>query len=372
MLLRGNRFLDSAKIQSLVQTLADQLDMNQNLWFLNKTEIVDADDEDIVGKWKGQVYAADIIADDQKAVVYESGSFEFVTNSIPNLKVGQRVNQSMLNRLMRMSRNLGQSNDVKFFTDWENTLAENLVEGVRQRVNALICAMHMDSFTYDRLGVKLSGVGWGMPSDLKVTVGTDWSDTTNATPITDIQVVAVDTAPDTYGEQFDYVVMSSRAFKYVTQNAEFQNRIKGELRYNFGTGQINVRDTGAMKQLLSNILGMDIIIYDATYWTRANNGAKTRERVLPYNKVIFGSNADNNNRNAMDFANGIVTESVVGSFTNEEGFSGEAFGPISYYTSEENLNPPSITAWSVLRGFPRKHRETCTAVLTVGSGNNWA
>lgn len=372
MVLSGNRFLDSAKIQRIVQTLADQLDMNQNLIFLNRTEIVNADDDEIIGKWKGQVYAADIIADDQEAVIYESGVFQFVTTSIPNLKVGTRVGQAMINRLMRLQRNLGQQNDLKFFTDWQNTMAENLVEGIRQRVNSLICAMQMDAFNYNRLGIQLSGVTWGMPSDLKVTVATDWSDTTNSTPITDMQVVSVDTAPDTYGEQYDRVTMSSRAFKYITQNAEFQNRIKGELRYNFGAGQINTRDTGAMKQLLANILGLEIEIYDATYWTRDNNGSKVRQRVLPYNKVIFSNTGDDNNRNAMDFANGIVTESIVGSFLSEEGFAGESFGPISYYTGDEDLNPPDIRAWAVSRGFPRKMRETCTAVLTVGSGANWA
>jgi hypothetical protein len=173
------------------------------------------------------------------------------------------------------------------------------------------------------------------------------------------------------GERYDRVTMSTRAFTYVTQSAEFQNRIKGVLRYAFGTQQINTGDTGQMRQLLSDILNATIELVDTTFWERSNNGAKTRARVLPYNKVILSSTGDDNNRSTMDFANGIVTESVVGTMLGEEGFNGEAFGPIAYYTGNTSLNPPNITVWGVQRGFPRKHRETATAVLTVGSGNNW-
>ena len=366
MIIRGWRFLDSARINEIVQTLADQLEGQQNLLFLDRTAVVNADDDDIVGKFRGQVFAADIIADDQEAVVYESGSFEFVTNNIPNLKLGARIGQAMLNRLMRLRRGVGAENDLSFFTDYENTMAENLVMGIRQRINSLICAMQQDTLAYNRLGIKLTGATWGMPSDLKPTVATGW-DSTSSTPITDLQVLAQETAPDIYGEQYDRATMSSKAFRYITLTTEFQTRVAGELRYNFGNGQLNVRDSGAMRQMLSNILGMTVEIYDGTFWTRSTNGAKVRERVLPANKVILSNMSDDNARDAMDFANGVVTESVVGSITAGDGFGGEAFGPISYYTSNTDLNPPDVRAWAVSRGFPRKHRETATACLTVGS-----
>lgn len=365
MLLRGWRFLDSAKINTIVQTLADQLETNQQLIFLARTPVVDADDDEIVGKFKGQVFAADIIADDQKAVVYESGSLEFVTTSIPNLKLGARVGQGMINRLAKLKRGLGTAGDLRFFTDWENTVAENLVTGIRQRINSLICAMQMDALSYDRLGIKLTNASWGMPSDLKVTTAVGWNDATNGTPITDLQVLAKETAVDIHGETYNRATMSSRAFRFLTATDEFQNRVKGELRYNFGTNQLNTRDAGAMRQLLANIVDLEIEIYDGTFWERENNGAKTRNRVLPSNKVILSNSGDDNNRNVMDFANGVVTESIVQGLIGDGG--GEQFGPISYYTGDQDLNPPDIRAWGVCRGFPRKHRETATATLTVGT-----
>lgn len=373
MVLNSFRFLENVRINAIVQTLADSLEKTDKLLFLNRTEVIDSDDEEIItGKWKGSDYAADIIPDNQEAATYEAGSMQFVTNFIPKIKYGKMVPESIIKRLHSLSRNLATPEDEQFFANWEVQFGEGLIRGIRQRVNDMICGMQRDTYNYDRLGVKMPNMTWGMPSDLKVTVATDWSDTTNSTPITDLQVIAADTAPDAYGGQFNRVTMSSKAFKFITQNAEFQNRIKGELRYNFGTGQINTRDTGAMRQLLANIINMEVEVYDETFWTKAPNGTKTRQRVLPTNQVIFSNSSDDNNRDAMYFANGIVTETIVGSLYGYDGFNGAAFGPVSYYEPGKNLNPPSVEAYAVLRGFPIKVRETCTAVLTVGSGNNWS
>lgn len=373
MELTGLRFLDSAKLRTIVQTLADQLESNQNLLFLNRVRVVNADDDEIFGKYKGQVYAADVVADDQEAVVYESGSFEFTTFQIPNIKMGKSISQNMLNRIARLSRNLpADAADRGRFDNWQLDMAQELVLGVRQRVNALLCAMMIDATSYNRLGIQLQNSTWGMPANLKITPTNAWDDAVNSTPITDMQVLITETAPDNYGEQYDRVTMSSRAFRYLTQSAEFQNRVKGELRYNFGSGELNVRDTGAMRALLANILGIEVEVYDGSFWERANNGAKSRNKVLPVNRVLFSSSADDNNTQAFDFANGVVTESIVGSVLSVPGFNGEAFGPIAYYEGNPGMNPPVIRAWSVVRGFPRKFRETATAVMTVGNASTSA
>jgi len=368
MLISGWRFLDNARINSIVRVLADELDLQQPLLFLGRTAVVDADDDEIVGKFRGKVYAADVIADDQKAVTYEVGKFEFVTNNIPNLKIGRRFSQGMINRLARLKRNLGQRNDVKAFTDWEQTTASYLVMGIRQRINSLICSMQIDSLNYNRLGIKLNNATWGMQQELKVTTAVGWDDHTNATPLLDLQVLAQETAPDTFGISYNRATMSSVAFRHLTQSVEFQNRVSGELRYNFGNGQLNIRDAGAMRNLLANIIGMEIEIYDGSFFEQANNGVSTRSRVLPANKVLLSNTSDDNNRAVMDFANGVVTESVVAELVDQtSGIGGESFGPISYYTNNSDMNPPDLTAWAVARGFPRKHIEEATAVLTVGT-----
>lgn len=364
-LIRGWRFLDSARINKIVRTLADELEAigARNLVALNRTPVVAADDDEIIGKFKGKFNAADVIADDQAAVVYNSPvEFEFVTNVIPNLKHGSRIGQHMINRLARLKRNLGSQNDLRFFTDWENSVAEFLVLGIRQRMNALICAMWLDSSSYDRYGIKLTG-GWGTPSGLKV-AGSDWS-IAGGTPITDLQVLMQETAPDTYGEDYNRITMSSKAFRAMTATTEFQNRVAGELRYSFSAGQLNVRDTGMMRQLAANILGAEIEIYDGVFYEVGNNGTRSQVRYIPNSKIVLSNSQDDNDSSVMDFANGIVTESITSELTGVGGIGGEAFGPIAYFTSDEDLNPPDIRAWAVSRGFPRKHRETATATIDV-------
>jgi hypothetical protein len=383
-LIRGWRFLDSARINRIVRTLADELEAAgmRNLLGLQRTPIVNADDNEIVGKFKGQFVAADVISDDQEAAVYDTvGQFEFVATEIPNLKLGSRVSQHMINRLARLRQNISGANDVRYFTDWENTLAESLVTGVRQRMNALIMAMWMDASSYDRYGIKLTDASWGTPSNLKVnSTGADmWNAPTTATPITQILTLANEIAPDKHGEVYNRITMSAKAFRNMIKTAEYKALVSTELRFEFKTpgtyannvgtsgSAMNMSDYGMHRQQVANLLGMELEIYDGHFYERSNNGQRSQVRYLPEDAVILSNSQDDNDGTAMDFANGIVTESIVSPLIGHGGIGGEAFGPIAYFTGNENLNPPDIVAWSVARGFPRKHRETATAVIRTGT-----
>lgn len=382
-LIRGWRFLDSARINRIVRTLADELEAvgMRNLIGLQRTPIVNADDNEIVGKFKGQFVAADVISDDQEAAVYDTvGQFEFVATEIPNLKLGSRVSQHMINRLARLRQNISGANDVKYFTDWENTLAESLVTGVRQRMNALIMAMWMDASSYDRYGIKLTNASWGTPANLKPVAGTAWNNTSAATPITQILTLAQETAPDNHGESYNRITMSSKAFRNLIATDEFKSKLAGLAGMEFKTAGIMatggtsstsgiqpVGDFAMYRQAFANMIGMEIELYDGHFYERNNNGKRAQVRYLPEDKVILSNTQDDNDSTAMDFANGIVTESIVSPLIGHGGIGGESFGPIAYFTGNENLNPPDIVAWAVARGFPRKHRETATAVITTGT-----
>lgn len=383
-LIRGWRFLDSARINRIVRTLADELEQvgMRNLLGLQRTPIVNADDNEIVGKFKGQFVAADVISDDQEAAVYDTvGQFEFVATEIPNLKLGSRVSQHMINRLARLRQNISGNNDVRYFTDWENTLAESLVTGVRQRMNALIMAMWMDASSYDRYGIKLTNASWGTPADLKVnsTGAATWNNAATATPISQILTLSNQVAPDVHGEVYNRITMSAKAFRNLIKTAEYQQLLAGELRFEFkspgtyantvqtsGTA-MNMSDFGMHRQAVANLLGMQLEIYDGHFYERSNNGRRSQVRYLPEGAVILSNTQDDGDASVMDFANGIVTESIVSPLIGHGGIGGEAFGPIAYFTGNENLNPPDIVAWSVARGFPRKHRETATAVIYTGT-----
>ncbi len=362
-MFEGNRYLNSARFKTLIQDQNARYQQAFPLRFLDRTPTVNAEDDEIVGSYTGRVYAADIIADDQAAAVYEGGSFVISTNAIPNIKRGQKFGQAQLNRLGRLARGNGGADDARIFADWEAQTARDLLLSVRMTMNALICAMQIDAFNYDRLGIKLAGVTWGMPAAYKANFSTIWSNPA-ATPVTDILVLK-DYAAETDGQVFDRVTLSSTSFRYMIATTEFKELISGRLGVDIGTTAFNSRQP-RMREFAADILGMTIEIEDATVPRQAPDGLRLTDRVLPVNKAILSSTADDNNGTSMDFANGIVTESVVaGIVGGYDGLGGEQFGPVGYYTGPPDLNPPTVIGWGVARGFPRKHNKYATAVLTT-------
>ncbi|MGH9763687.1 MAG: major capsid protein [Blastocatellia bacterium] len=366
-MLNGQRWLNSLRLKTILFTLAAKLDIQRPLRFLNRTAKVEAFDDELIGRFTGTIYAADILSDDQEAVTYETGKLQLVSYGIPNLKLGQRISQAILNRMSAMQYRSPLVTEVNALEQWEMRLAENLVMGVRQRMNAMICAMQIDSFNYNRLGLQISG-SWGMPADLKVTPATPWTDPVNATPISDIQVLR-NHALDVYGVLYDRMTLSHQAFDYMVSTQEFRNRATALYGFAVIPQAVNIGDRLQMEEYAGRILNMTIEIDDAVYNERRAGGAFTRIRTLPANTVILSNTGDDNNPSVMDWGNGIVTESLVASLTGNvpAGLAGEQFGPIGYYTARDDMNPPDVTAWGVARGFPRKHVPEVTAVLTVGN-----
>lgn len=366
MILSDGQILDSVKFNALVQDQATRYQQRLPLTFLNMTEIVPADDDEITGYYTGKVYAADLIADDQEAAVYEAGQLEYVTNTIPNLKVGKRFSQAMISRLGRIKRNFGSGGvrgDVEMFTNWETVAARDLIRGVNERINALMCAMMIDAVTYARLGIKLTG-SWGMPSDLKATPATAWTNIA-ATPVTDVLTMK-QYAANTYGEVYDKLILSTADFINMAATTEFKAMIPSVLGQPLTAAAFNARSP-QMRGYASDLLEMEIVLDDKTLTTQGLDGANSAARVLPLGKVILCSKSDEKDPTAYDFGNAVVTESLVASLVGDpDNFPvGEQFGPMGYFTGNADLNPPNLIAWGVARGFPRRIRKTCTAVLTV-------
>jgi hypothetical protein len=370
MPLMGTRFLNSVRLKTIVKTLANELEMSRPLIYLDRVPVVQAFDDEIMGRFTGHVFAADLIADDQEAVVQESGQITLETTAIPNIKHGVRLGQAKLNMINRLESVGGRAEEEDALLNWEQSLAEMLVLGVRQRMNGLCCAMMLDNFAYNRLGIVLTGASWGMPSDLKVTPSTAWS-TANAatmTPIADIFAMDV-VGRDTYGVEFDEIIMASSAFRLVIASTEFKNVAAGYANANFLVSSTNQNSANQpmQQQILGQIFGKTITLDDATYNERTNEGMRVAKRYLPPNKVILNRRENNGNGNIWDFANGVVTESIVGNLIDHGGgvFTGADYGPLAYWTGRGDLNPADTVAWAVARGFPRKFLPEANAVLTV-------
>jgi len=368
----GNEVFNVVRVSKIFRALQDARDLPGELLFLGRTASVPAVDEEIMGRFVGRVQIADIIADDERANIYQTGKFAFESVQIPNLKHGVGLTQAMLNQLSSLDASAVTDEDG-IFRNWERRTLDSLLTGVRQREEAIIMGMLLDSFSYDRLGIKMSNVSWGMPSDLKVTASPTWDTPLTAHPVDDILNLKR-LAQVRYGQIFNRMTMSLAAFTYMIATTQFQTYIKnlGIFGNNFTEALVPQANTQLMQKLAAQILGLDVIeFYDSRYWSQAPNGDTTSAPFLPITKVLFTNTAEDNNSNVRDWANGVVTESIVQGLVPNSvngNFSGPTRGPVAYVTAASaNLNPPGVTYWSVARGFSRKHRVESSAVITAGA-----
>lgn len=362
------RFLRAVRINRIMQALQDVRELPTDLVWSARIPDVPALDDEIMARFTGRVQIADIVADDAQAVVYQTGKMTFESSAVPNLKHGTNMTQAMLNQLNSLRGTI--ENDMGIFSAWENRTVDGLLLGVRQRKEALFLAMLCDSLTYDRLGIKMSGVTWGMPSDLKITVGVTWDTAGSATPVNDLLNAKL-VGQTRYGITFDRVSMTTTDFRYMIATTEFQNKAKVFIPAQLTFTNLSLLNLDDQRVLAEKTIGMAIELNDSRYWSQDANGTATSATFHPVGKVILSASANDNDPGVWDFANGIVTESIVAGLVDTAMFGdlgGPQYGPVSYATPANlQLNPPGIVYWGVSRGFPRKHLLQANAVLTVGS-----
>jgi hypothetical protein len=361
-------FFNAARVNGIAQGAYDPRLQPQPLVWDRRIPTVPAMDDEIMARFIGFPLIADLIADDAKAVTYSFGKFQFETTKIPKLKVGVGMNESMLKLLDRIQQNAVQRDEVGIFSNYENRTISAVRYGVDIRREALLIAMLFDSLNYDRLGIKLNGVTWGMYSDLKVTAGTTWDTAGSATPVADLWAVKL-IGSARYGVTYNRVTMSTTAFRYMIATTEFQAKARLYLAPNVSYTNLTLTDIEGQRMLAQNVLGMTIELDDRRYWTQDSQGVVTSQPLHPIAGVLLTSTQMDNNSGAWDFANGTLVESTVSRLANGQAPAVPSGpGPVVYPTlSDIQLNAPGVTYWGVQRGFPRKHMLGCNAALTVGT-----
>lgn len=362
------RFLQAVRINAIMNALQDVRTLSPDLIWSARIPDVPAVDEEIMARFVGHMQIADLISDDAQAVIYQAGKFTMETTSVPNLKVGAGMTQAMLNQLQSLAGRI--ASDMGIFSQYENRTVAGLLDGIRWRKEALFVAMLIDGFSYDRLGIKMSNVTWGMPSDLKITPSITWDNPTTAKPVTDLQTAQL-VARTRYGINLTRVTMSTTDFRYMIATDEFQAKAKLFIPAQLAFSNLSVLNLVQQRALAEATLGMTIELNDGRYWSQDTTGVPTSALFQPVGKVILTDPSNDGNAAAWDFANGVCTESLVSDMvpTGMIGsLDGPQRGPIAYATAANAaLNPPGIVFWSVARGFPRKHLLQSSAVLTVGT-----
>jgi hypothetical protein len=365
----GTEWLNVLRVDGIMRGLADTRELPANLLFLNRTAQVDARNGEIMSREIRRVHISDVISKDGKATVYTNAKATFETNELPKIKHGVELTESEI-ELFAEIRADGRIPGGSQWQDIENRIMEDILLGIRQRQEQLLVSMACDSVTYDRLGIKFSG-NWGMPSALKPTVAVGWEDAANATPVNDCLNLQFQ-ARVVLGQEFNRITMTTPAFQKMIATTEFQAKARVYLAPNVSYANLSLTDINFQKGIAQNLLGVATIeFYDQRYWSQGvDDGLYQSSPYLPLNKVIFSNSADDNRRDVEDFANGIVVESMVGGLAGsvtQGNFAAPRRGPISFATVPADLNPPSITYWGAMVGFPRKKQLAAKACLTIGS-----
>jgi hypothetical protein len=360
------RFLNTARLSRIIGTLAAKLEIERPLNFLRRLPLVPAFNDELIGRFTGKVFAADVVADDQKANVQEGITLDIFSHTIPNIKIGQKLDQRLLDRIAQLEEQRGSIAGEDALADWENQLAENLLLAVRWQMNAMAAAMMLDTWSYDRFGIQLSGATWGMPSNLKVTPGTAWSVAATATPISDVfslqQVAWLN-----YGITYDTMTMGLTNFNQMVSTTEFANKatlnVGAPAAFLLTPAALRTLNLEEMKNLAGRILNINIVLDEHQTRVKNADGTSTTTKTLPLNKVLLSRAADEGNAQTWDFANGVVTESRG----EVPGLAANSRGPVAYYAPvSHDWNPPGYIAWAVAKAFPRKFVPEASAVLTVG------
>ena len=216
--------LTTTRIRAVLRDTENIQLTQPRLWRSRLNRVIAPDDE-ILAKVTGDIIAADIITDDAEAVVHGGDTVKFTGGKVPNIKHGRMFSQNMLRTIARIEAATADASDKAFFDNYIVESRQRLEQGVADREELLICQMLEDTGVYDRYGVKFSGMTWGMASIVKVTVGTYWTDSANATPIADTLAVK-QAAIDYDGTTYDRMTLSTTAFNNMIATTEFQNRAK--------------------------------------------------------------------------------------------------------------------------------------------------
>lgn len=357
------------RVQTVIDELQDRRNRPGDLWFLERTPITPAMDSEVTGRWLARGEMTDLIAPDAEARIYTFGQVSRFTTTPVKHKIGIGLNETQIQDILSFA---GSGTEVpKFVLDTRAKMSNALLNGHDERLEQLIIACYLDTFHYNKLGFKLDIAGWGMPADLKLVPADPWDDATNGDGISDISALQ-EIAAEKYGTEFNQLVCSTEAFRKLIRQAKFQKLAALFLPQTITFQNLNLVPAKRQVELASQVLnGMDIKLYDGRSFSQNSQGLPIGERRLPINYAILRNKAMDNNPDFIDFANCWITEAMLAAgieangTENWQGFGDARYGPYVYTRIPSNLDPPSIQAYVVGRGWPRKNNRFCNAYIKV-------
>jgi hypothetical protein len=373
---QGLELLTVNRINSIMEELVAETDAPDELTFLNRAARRDATSDEILGRFRGNVFISDIITEDAVAVIKGGETYSTSTNNIPKIKHGERINEETVRLLLNFERGAGVEWDRLTLRGKITDAISRILLGIRQRENQILAAMHMDEFNYSRGGMIMTGVDWGQPADLKFEPAIDWTTANLATmrPIDDLST-AIQYGKDTYGLTLNRATMSNTLLKLILNSTEFKDKAELFFIREFPAGTFPpTQATASRRRLFLAILNdgendIEIVTEDYRYKDQLPDGSIHWHRYWPENKVLIDRRENDNNPRSYYLGADIVTETAVSALAGAVGgmqgaFSGPQRGPVSW-TEVPSLNPPNINIWGADNAWPVNVTPEDKIIMTV-------
>jgi len=200
-----------------------------------------------------------------------------VSGEIPPIK--RKINLSERALIALKREGAGDADLVK------NTIyndIDNMVDSVYARIEK----MRMDAVAYGALtvvenGIKMT-VDYGVPAGNKQTLAGDdlWSDTTNATPVSDMQAWA-DAVVTACGVAPTRALTSNTVVSYLIQNAQVRKMVYGD------NGASRAVSINQLNDLLTSLNLPVLATYDLQVRSQAESGAYASSRIFPSTRFIM-------------------------------------------------------------------------------------
>jgi hypothetical protein len=229
------------------------------------------------------VVAADVVAMDSSLPLKKRDSLRKADGDIPKIGMKLSLNETTMNELNILLSMGGQDSEVikKLFGDTDKAIG-----GIWERLEYMFHEALSTGYALvpdeDNPGLGIR-VDFGHPDSNKYGVAVVWTDTTNATPITDITHVMNKARMN--GDSLRYMLMDVNAWNQFKANAQ----VRQEFAFNMGfvgTNVPNVPSVEKANEFLGASYGLQIIVIDRHVMVEKNG---TRKSIKPWadNAVVF-------------------------------------------------------------------------------------
>lgn len=188
---------------------------------------VPATPEEIIARDSNIAIAANLVVNDAPAPTREVDSITMTGHKVTSLKDGIPMKQADMEMIQRLSA-LNLPSDRASLSGIMAKRWTLLRDGDLNLRGYLCAAMMLDELNWDKLGIKMTGLIFGLNPALKVTPQYLWTDTVNADPVRDI-IQTVEDFGSIYNLTVDRATISTYGLNLIKATDKFKDQMKAAM-----------------------------------------------------------------------------------------------------------------------------------------------